>query len=486
MDITDYRQHDALALAALIRRREVTAAEVRAAALAIIDQENPRLNAVVEIFNPVAAGPADPAGPLAGVPFLLKDVGGVAAGLRNECGSRMGLGLVSPADSAVTARYRQAGLSLLGRSASPEMAFSISTESVAFGPTRNPWNPAMSAGGSSGGAAAAVASGMVPAAQANDGGGSIRVPAACCGVFGLKPTRGRLSEAPYAGTYLNGLSASHVVSRTVRDSAALLDATAGPAPGDPALLPPPSRSWLEEVTRPPDPLRIGWTTRSWNGGSVSIDSTTAVEQAASLLHGLGHRVEEAHPQPGIDWPDIILANARIWCANIARAIDGMATETGRRIDADHLEAATLACHVYGHNLPARDLLWALDIANSVSRAMGRFFTDFDILLTPMLPDAGLPLGPYSPNREGMDALAWTRHLFDASPFTPLFNMTGQPAMSVPWGLTARGVPVAVQAIGRFGAESALFRLAAQWERHHPWPLLAPSYPGVTPDQPHQR
>ena len=474
MNISDYAQYDGLGLAELVRKREASAVEILDAALAAIAARNPAINAVIETFKPPIGGDAEPDAPFLGVPFLLKDVGTSVTGVRHESGSRLGAGVISDHDSALARRYRSAGLRIVGRAASPEMAFNITTETRLHGPTRNPWNKAHAVGGSSGGAAAAVAAGMVPIAEANDGGGSIRIPAACCGLVGLKPSRGRISSAPDAGEYLNGLSYTHVISRSLRDSAAMLDATMGAEPGDPYVLAQPRRPYLEEMARDPKRLRIAVATRPWNEAAISPECAQAAAAAAKLCAELGHQVEEARPELGVSWDTFVEANARIWCANIAPWVESLSMATGRPISSDYLEATTLACHAYGRSLSASDLLAALAVGNTVSRAVGAFFTRHDVLITPTLPQPPHRLGVYNADEAGLSALDWTHKLFAGTPFTPLSNVTGAPAISLPLAMSGDNLPIGVQFIADLGREDTLFQLAGQFERATPWDHRRPA------------
>ncbi len=476
MNIRDYVQYDGLGLAELVRKQEASTAEILDAALAAIAAFNPALNAVIETFEPPIGGDAAPGAPFLGVPFLLKDVGASVNGVRHESGSRLGAGVISDHDSALARRIHAAGLRIIGRAASPEMAFNITTENRLHGLTRNPWNVAHSAGGSSGGAAAAVAAGMVPIAEANDGGGSIRIPAACCSLVGLKPSRGRISSAPDAGEYLNGLSCSHVVSRSLRDSAAMLDATAGAEPGDPSPLARSVRPYLEEMAQDPKPLRIAVATRPWNEAATAPECAQAAKAAATLCAELGHQVEEARPELGVSWDAFVEANARIWCANIAPWVESLSAATGRPISPNFLEATTLACHAYGRALSASDLLAALAVGNTVSRAVGAFFARFDVLITPTLPQPPHRLGIYNADEAGLSALDWTHKLFAGTPFTPLCNVTGAPAISLPLAISADNLPIGVQFIADLGREDTLFQLAGQIERAAPWHHRRPTFP----------
>ena len=294
----EYVNYDGLGLAELVRTREVAATEILEAAITRIERLNPTLNAVVTKVYDAARAEAqalDADAPFAGVPFLLKDLGGAQAGVPLSAGSRFFAHAAAPADAEIVKRHKRAGLMILGRTNTPEFGLSATTEPVLFGPTRNPWDPTRTAGGSSGGSAAAVAVRMVPLAHASDGGGSIRIPASCCGLFGMKTTRNRNTLAPYAGESLAGCSVEHVVARSVRDSAAALDATAGPAPGDPYFAPPPARPFLDEVGTPPERLRIALATEAFGGAPVHPDCVAAAEGAARLCQQLGHVVEEASP-----------------------------------------------------------------------------------------------------------------------------------------------------------------------------------------------
>lgn len=471
MKQSEYVTLDGLGLADLVRRGEVSAQEVADAARAVIAARNPDINAVVEVFDPLPAA-ASGQEPFLGVPFLVKDVGASVQGVRHECGSRLAAGVKSDHDSALARRWRAAGLRIIGRTTSPEVAFNIATENKLHGPTRNPWSLEHSPGGSSGGAAAAVAAGMTPMAEANDGGGSIRIPAACCGVVGLKPSRGRISMAPGAWEYLNGLSSAHVVSRSLRDTAALLDAVAGAEPGDPYPPSPPARPYLEEVSRDPKRLRVALMVTPWNNGAVAPVCADAARATASLLELLGHDVAEAALPLGVSWDAFIEANARIWCANIAPWLGMLADATGRPISPTYVEATTRACYHYGRGLSAGDLLAALAICNTVSRQSGAFFQKYDILLTPTLPQPPHRLGVYNADEPGLSALDWADKIFAGSPYTPLCNVTGQPAISLPLFQSADGLPIGVQLIAGIGREDLLFQLGGQLARAQPWNMRA--------------
>ncbi len=467
--ISDYSKFDGLGLADLVRRKEVTPRELKDAALAGIEKVNPHLNAVVSVLHEQAEKELDsglPDGPFAGVPFLIKEAVLHAADVPLSMGSHLAKGLTFPYDTELMARFRKAGFVTVGTTTTPEFAYNATTEAVFYGPTRNPWNPDHSAGGSSGGSGAAVAAGIVPIAHANDGGGSIRIPASCNGLVGLKPTRGRVPTGPDYGEPLNGLGIEFALTRTVRDAAALLDAVAGPDPGCYAWAEPPKRPYLEEVSTPPRRLRIAYMTRPLSGVPVDRDCLKVLNETVQLCSDLGHELVEAAPQ--IDNERHMLATLRIWTANLHSMMNGAAHALQRTPSRDHLEATSWACYQYGAALTAAELLEALDIQALVSRAAGRFFTDYDVLLSPTTAHPPLPLGVLNANAEGVDAQQWTEQIFTYAPFTNLFNTTGQPAISLPLGWSSTGLPIGMQFAGRFADEATLFQLAGQLEQARPW------------------
>jgi len=468
MHFKDYMAHDAVGLATLIRSGAVSRAEVLACAYAAIETIDRDVQALVETFDPVPSE-AGPDALFYGVPFLLKDVGGPIPDLKQECGSRLAEGMVASRLNNFSNRYLKAGLQIIGRTKSPEMAFNITTENRLHGAVHNPWDLTRSAGGSSGGAGAATAARMVPMAEANDGGGSIRIPASCNGVVGLKPSRGRISSAPDASEYLNGLSVPLVTSRSVRDTAAMLDVMQGAEPGDPYPVALPVEPYLDSIRTAPRPLKIALVTEAWTTG-IEIDPVCveAATDAARLCEDLGHQVTPAALDLGISWDGFIEANARIWCTNIARWIDHLAKETGRPVTHDTLEATTLACYHYGKAQSAEHLLEALEICNIVSRTLGAVHQDFDLILSPTLPKPPQPLGTYNADRDDLDGLEWSQFVLSATPFTPVANVTGQPAISLPLGWTQSGLPIGVQFMAAIGKEDTLLKLAAQLETAQPW------------------
>ncbi|MFJ7779866.1 amidase [Streptomyces yangpuensis] len=472
MELHEYTQYDAVGLAGLVARGEVTAAELTGAAQAAMAAVNPLVNAVVESW-PAEDEPVPGSTPLAGVPFLVKDLAVSVRGRRTELGSRLAAGNVAAADSFLMRRLRRAGLVTLGRTATPEFAYSTTTEPVLYGATRNPWDPTRTPGGSSGGSAAAVAAGITPLAHATDAAGSIRVPAASTGLFGLKPTRGRVSLGPDADEVFNGLAVHGGLSRTVRDSAALLDLIQGPETGDPYYAERPRRPYLEEITREPGRLRVGLVTAPWSGREVEPAVRAATLAAARLLESLGHRVEATTVDLGVSWEEFVLANARLWSANLVRWIDGLAAASGRPVDGSTVEPEMLASYAWGRGVSGPEFVDALDVRNRVARTIGARFAagtgDRDVLLTPALPELPVPLGTYGRGAEGADGLGWLEHLFHRSPFTAAFNVAGTPAMSVPLASdAATGLPIGVQFAAGYGREDVLFRLAAQLERAAPW------------------
>ena len=473
MKLDEYSRYDAMGLAELVRQRAVTARELAQTALAAIAAVNREINAVVETF-PEGAANATGAGPLGGVPFLRKDILIQEMGGLTEFGSRLAAGLKMPNASELALRYQRAGLVTLGRTTTPELAFNATTENVKDGATRNPWDVSQSPGGSSGGSAAIVAAGAVPAAHGNDGGGSIRIPAACCGLVGLKPTRGRVSLGPDHGTVLLGLVVEHALTRTVRDSAVILDATQGAAPGDPYVIAPPARPYLEELGAPVGRLRIAYTKKAWTGVDVAPELAAAVDRTAKLCSDLGHDLVEAGPV--IDAEAFGVATQNIWCSFLALGIKGLSAATGREPGPRTLEASSLACLEYGKSLTAVDLYLADDVMNRTSRDVAKFFSSYDVLLTPTIAQRTLAIGAglLNGNASGLTAEKWVRQIFTYAPFTSLFNTTGQPAISLPLEQDSDGLPVGMQFVARYGEEALLFRLAASLELANPWKERRPA------------
>ena len=469
MNTSEYTELDGLGLADLIRRKEVSAIEVLQAACTVVELANPQLNAVVDLFaveaeQQVLRGLPD--GPFGGVPFLVKDLGPTYANKRTSMGSRLFENMVAHWDSELMVRYRRAGLVTLGKTNLPELGLSFATEPALFGPCRNPWDLQRTPGGSSGGSAAAVAARMVPLAHGNDAGGSIRVPASACGLFGFKPTRGYTPTGPFAGEMVFGLGIDHALTRSVRDSAALLDATMGEDAGAPYAAPAVSRTFLAEATTPPGRLRIAVSDEAWNGAAVSPDCQAAVKRVAALCEELGHEVEPARPQ--VDWSMVRFAFDGLAGAFASHLLDVLCPRLGFPFDPTKLEASTLAIATHGRSLTGTMLATALGLRDTLARTVGQFFTKFDVLLTPTLASPPPLIGELALNRVGVTAAAVFDQLFSFAPFTALFNLTGTPAMSVPLHTSQSGLPVGVQFAGRFGADAVLFRLAGQLEQVAPW------------------
>ncbi len=466
-DMQDYEDYDALGLAELVRLGEATPTSLLDAAIERCEKRNPTLNAVViplleQARAAIAAGL--PNGPLRGVPFLLKDLHASLPGVRTTRGSLLFADLVAQIESEIVTRYRRAGLVLFGKTHSPELGLTTTSESRLFGQTRNPWHPERSAGGSSGGAAAAVAAGIVPAAHATDGGGSIRVPASCCGVFGLKPTRGRTPMGPEVGESWSGMSTQHVVSRSVRDSAALLDATHGPDAGAPYAAQPPARPFLAEIEASPGSLRVALQTETWNGAPTHPACAEAARAAARLCESLGHRVEEA--RFGVDVEPFREATATIIGASTFASLEDRARALGRALRPEDVEPGTWLVANGGAAKDAPAYVRALCTIHRLGRELARFLERYDVLLTPTLATPPVALGVLSLSNPNPGQSLAT--LFQTVGFTQLANATGNPAMSVPLLWDGDGLPIGSQFVGRMDDEATLFRLAAQLEAARPW------------------
>jgi amidase len=476
--MTELWQLDGIAQAELIRRGEISALELAEAAIARIESIDPRLNSVVTPLFDAArdiAKEALPQGALSGVPFLVKDLGCGQAGVRQTNGSRAMRDFVPAADSPLVTRYRSAGLVIVGRTSTPEFGNHSTTEPVLFGPTRNPWALGRTTGGSSGASAAAIAAGLTSIASGGDGAGSLRIPASCCGVFGFKPSRGRVSGAPGGGS-IGNLAVRHAMSRSVRDNAALLDIVAVPEPGDPFIAPPPERPFLEEVDRDPGRLRIAWSASPAIDTAVDPECVTAVRSAAELLEGLGHHVVEG--APSLDGEVIIGSLLAVWAAGNLEDAVGCERLLGRQLEEDELEITTWELVEHGRSLTALDLVEAVAAFGKTARSLGAFFEDHDVWLTPTLARPPESLGVL--NQSSGSALGWQRMDSGFNPFNPWANISGCPSMSLPLHWSAGGLPVGVLATGRYGSEATLFRLAAQLESARPW---ADRWPAIATESP---
>jgi len=470
--LTDLANLDATAQAELVRKKEIKAIELVEAAIERIESLNPKLNAVVtpmyEYARDLALGTI-PVGPFSGVPFLLKDFLAEFAGVRFTEGSSFLRDYISQEDSELVKRYKKAGLIIIGKTNTPELALGITTEPRLFGPTRNPWDTDRTPGGSSGGSAAAVAARMVPMAHGNDAGGSIRIPASCCGVFGLKPTRARNPLGPHYGDLFTGLVMEHALTLSVRDSAALLDATAGPEVGDPYWAPPPVRPFRQEVGLKPGGLLIACSSQTPIGTEVHPDCLAAVREAAALCAELGHEVVEACPE--FDGELLFKSFTTILASGFTWGIDDWGRRTGRTPTAEFFEPFVWAFTQRGRQVSAPEYLLVWQDLQKVTRDIARFFIDYDIWLTPTLGEPPAPLGTFK--FSGGDPFALRRRMASFSPFTYISNVTGQPAMSVPLYWNGDGLPIGTHFVGRFGEEATLFRLAAQLEEARPWAKRRP-------------
>jgi len=467
-DVDTVAALDATAQAELVRSGELAPVDLVDVAIARIERLNPALNAVVTTaFDAARETAVRPSmdGPFAGVPLLLKDLAVEAAGLRFCEGSRFLRDNVSTVDSELVVRLRRAGLVLIGKTNTPEFGMRPTVEPALFGATANPWDTTRTPGGSSGGSAAAVASGMVPMAHANDVGGSIRIPASACGLFGLKPSRARTTFGPLYGDVFVGWGVEHAVTRSVRDSAALLDATAGPLVGDPYAVPPPERPYEEEVTRSPGRLRVAWTARTDRGGEPHPECRRALDETVELLNELGHDLVERDLTELDDTVGeaigTVYGAATVWIVGYWTRL------LGRPPEPDELEPFTWALLEHGRRVSGGDLLLAVTDLQAFSRRVAGVFEEVDVWLSPTLATPPLPLGvmrvdpgdPWAGNAESGEMVGY-----------PLVvaNITGGPAMSLPLHWTDDGLPVGVHVMAAYGGEGLLFRLAAQLEEARPW------------------
>ena len=469
MPFAEYASYDGLGLAELVRKREVTPAELVEAAITRIERHNPQLNAIIykmyEQGRTTAARRAHGAGGMFdGVPFLLKDILGNYAGVPTTAGCRFMTGVPATRDDTLVVRFKAAGLNVLGKTNAPECGILPTTEPALYGPCRNPWNLAYTTGGSSGGSAAAVAAGIVPLAHANDGGGSIRIPAACCGLVGLKPTRARNPAGPDIGDLFSGLAVEHVVTRTVRDCAAALHCTHGPEVGDPYCAPPVTRPFLDEVRLPPGRLRIAFTTKNPSGQPLHPECVAAVEGTAQLLEELGHTVEEA--APAIDMGTFMTAFFTVFTAAHAMVIEAFGMLHGRIPTEKDFEGLTWSLYQQGKEIPAARYLISVAMLQIAARQIAQFHETYDCWLTTTLGTPPIKNGTIDINEP--DLMTAMAPIVDYVPFTPIQNATGQPAISLPLHWTGDGLPVGVMFAARFGDEATLFRLAGQLEQARPW------------------
>lgn len=461
--------HDALGLAGLVKARKVSPTELLEAAISRTEALNPRFNFMAQKhydYGRAAIAKGLPQGPFTGVPWLLKDLNTFIAGELTEAGSRFHKGNRATVTSELVKRYEKAGLVIFGKTTTPEFGLTGTTENKLTGDTRNPWNPEHIAGGSSGGAAAAVAAGVLPAAHATDGGGSIRIPASACGLFGMKPSRGRMPMGPLRTEGWGGLSCHHAVTHTVRDSAALMDATHGIEPGSRYSAPEPAGgSFLHNVGKAPGKLRIALMTTPIAGSPVDPECVAATLAAARLCESLGHHVEEAAPK--LDAAAIGQAAFTIMAPSIAADIEDRARMLGVTPGPDLLEPITLAFHAYGKMLSGMDAARANNVLQAAAVTMAQFMSQYDVILSPTLAAPPLQLGQINLT-PGVDFATWGGRAGAFSPFAQIANLTGQPAMSLPLAQSNAGLPIGIMFTGRFGEEALLFRLAGQIEAAAPW------------------
>ena len=467
MAFAEYATYDGLGLAALAAKKKVKAIELLDEAIARAEALNPKLNAVIykdyDRARAAAKGKV-PKGTFTGVPFLLKDIFALAEGVPTRQASRFMPAFPWPHDSVLTARFRQAGLIPFGKTNVPEFGLVPTTESKLYGAAHNPWDLTRSTGGSSGGSAAAVAAGIVPLAHANDGGGSIRIPASCCGLVGLKPTRARTSYGPDLADSVDGLGVDLVVSRSVRDTAAALDAVAGFVQGDPYCAPPEPDSYLDGMKRKPKKLRIAFSTKKLDGNPLHPDCVAAVKRAAKLCSDLGHEVEEATPD--LDQSVLIPMFMVLWGANLAAGIDTIASLTGQTPKPEMFEGLTWGLYEMGKSISAAAYLMTRDKMNVAARSAAKFHETYDMWLSATLGTPPVKLGTF--DMEERDPQKSFAPLIDYVPFTAMQNVTGQPAINVPLTWNKEGLPIGVQFVGRFGDELGLLKLAAQLENAAPW------------------
>ena len=486
----EYQQYDALGLAELVRSGQVSPLELVEAAIARIEAVNPQINAVTyAMFNQArqAAQRDLPDGPLRGVPFLVKDLLALVAGAPTSSSTRLLKDWTPTIDSEMVRRWKQAGLVILGKTNTPEFGITPYTEPALFGPTRNPYDLARTAGGSSGGSGAAVAARMTPVASGGDGGGSIRIPSSVNGVFGLKPSRGRTPTGPINYQLWEGYAIEHVLSRSVHDSAALLDVTAGSDPGAPYAAPPAEGPFLQEVGRDPGKLRIAYTTRALIGVDEPPDPecVRGLQATLRLLEDLGHHVEEATPD--VDSETLALAFLTVLSGQVWNDMADTAQLVGKKVSQGDFELLTWVLGQLGKAFSAADYAHATRQIGLIARKVGPFFQQYDLLVTPTLPVPPVMIGALQPTESERRLLSVVGTLRAGKVLTGLnlvrplalktfsyirylapFNITGQPAMSVPLHWTDAGLPVGIQFVGRFGDEATLFRLAGQLEQARPW------------------
>ncbi|MGH9825130.1 MAG: amidase [Blastocatellia bacterium] len=472
MSFKEYSDYDAIGLAELVSKGDVTSSEVVEAAVERIEKHNGKLNAVVhkayDEARAVASGKL-PDGPFKGVPFLVKDLSQRVEGWPRTSGSRFVAQTVDRDDTELVRRFRASGVVLLGKTNTPEYGITGTTESALLGPCRNPWNTNHIVGGSSGGSASAVAAGIVPIAHANDGLGSIRIPAACCGLVGLKPTRDRNPNGPGDFDYASGWIADHIVSRTVRDSATMLDATGYPQAASPYAAPPKTAPYLDEITKSPGKLRIRWSSETPRGKPIDPEIQGALERTAAALKSLGHDVTPSGL--GVDYDALYKARNSVGPSNFAAAMARRIEEAGREPNLDELEPLTWALLETGRRISGEQTFLGLQTLRIMTRQILEAFEEFDVYLCPVMGTTPPEIGYIDPVK--VDPKEVNRRQAMVFPFTPTFNFTGQPSMSLPLWQSEGGLPIGMMFTTGYGDEATLFRLAAQLEKELPWSSRRP-------------
>jgi amidase len=470
VDLADYTACDATELHRLWAAGEVRDEEVRDVAMRAIAAVDPRLNAVAS--GPYEQAASAAGGPLSGVPFAVKDTL-PEAGRPLEFGSRLLAGYVAKRDATLAERFRAAGLVSLVRTATPEFAFNTDTAPVAHGATLNPWNVVRSPGGSSGGAAALVASGALPMAHGNDGGGSIRVPAAWCGLVGLKPSRGRVPIGPAVGEAVSGFAHEFALTRTVRDAALLLDAVSGPAPGDRYYVARPATGYVESLDHEPPPLRVAVSTSPLFGAACDPEVQAAAERVGNVLESMGHHVEYSCP----DFPEERLRSCleTVWSVDLALLTSTFGRIAGREAGRNTVEAASLACIRRGREVSALELEQAAATANSLGRRWGSFLEEHDLFVCPTTPTTAPESGvPNQADERFETAAAWIDAVFGSGAFTPIANVTGQPSISLPLGEASDGMPIGTMLTAQTLREDLLLQVSAALEAALPWKHRRPA------------
>jgi amidase len=468
MNLEEYARYDALGLAEFVKRREVSPRELAETALKAIEAVNPKLHAVIEIYDDRIAGLDSKTlgrGPFRGVPFLIKDVGPHLKGRKTEFCSRLCQGMVGEVDSNFATLLKTSGVNILGRTNTPEFSMASSAENLLYGSTSTPWKLGYSASGSTGGGAAAVSAGVAPMAHGSDIGGSIRGPAAWCGGIGLKPSRGRISSGPLFDEWGYGMAMNFVQTKTMRDTAAMLDCLAIPQPGDPFVIKSPPKAFAKYLKPSGKPCRIAWSATALMDTPVDPEIAAAVRKTAEVLAKLGHQVEEAAPP--LDLPSIDDACMAVWFFAFDRRLDGYARKTGREVGPDTVEAATLRFYEFAKSVPHTRFLDALAYMNKVRRDVGAFFASYDVWLTPTTAQPAPRLGVYNMNVD-LPPKEFIAAEERSQQFMVIYNVTGQPAISLPLAMHSTGLPIGVQLAARPAEDHLLIELGAMLEDAMPW------------------